>query len=345
MPDELGTIDRILAPASWKRADRHLHTLLNSPWYRVLHDVTADLHRATHSFFEANGARFSCVPVTTTSVSSPMGLGSDSLPVRATINGGQVYLADSLQFLLELTLRIRHGPVYYVSTSFRGEDVDATHLSEFSHAEVEIFGDLDDIISLGSRYVDHLSRALLDEQGDSIAAIAGGTAHLEAVAARGGDYPRIRFDEAWRRFGHEPGYFDEVAPGILSITRKGEHRLIREAEGPVWITHMPRMACPFYQKPEAGTEYCLSADLLLGPGEILGAGERCRSHDETMASLTRHQVDANAYRWYLDMKKATPAQTAGFGLGIERFLMWVLGATDIRDCTPWLRRCGEVIDP
>lgn len=37
-----------------------------------------------------------------------------------------------------------------------------------------------------------------------------------------------------------------------------------------------------------------------------------------------------AYSWYLEMKRNYPRKTAGFGLGLERLLMWVLQIADIR---------------
>lgn len=44
-------------------------------------------------------------------------------------------------------------------------------------------------------------------------------------------------------------------------------------------------------------------------------------------------------------EKQFPMQTAGFGMGIERFLMWVLKATDIRNMQVCLRFNGENILP
>ncbi|KAK0138797.1 hypothetical protein N1851_024659 [Merluccius polli] len=65
-----------------------------------------------------------------------MGLGSDSEPVFVNILGQDVYLADSMQFVLEYFLRFQENLLgtYYISTSFRGEDPDATHLNQFYHS-------------------------------------------------------------------------------------------------------------------------------------------------------------------------------------------------------------------
>ena len=337
--------ERVKPPQSWRIGRDHLEQLLTNPWYRMLAELASATYSATVTFFEAEGCSNLPVPVTTMSVSSPMGLGSDSLPVRTEIAGNKVYLADSLQFLLELGLRMSDRPPFYVSNSFRGEEVDKTHLSEFSHAEVEIEGDLEAIMGMGERYVTHLARHLLSTQAETIKAAAGGIEHLEAVAARDRPFAQIRFADAERRLASLPGAFEEVAPGVRAITRLGEQELMRRLGAPLWLTQMPALACPFYQRPIGDGEYCASADLLLGPGEILGCGARCVDGDEVKRSLERHQVSGDDYEWYVTMKARNPMETAGFGLGLERFYMWALQADDIRDCTFWIRRNGEVIGP
>lgn len=50
-----------------------------------------------------------------------------------------------------------------------------------------------------------------------------------------------------------------------------------------------------------------------------------------MQALKMHEVDPSEYQWYIKMKEVFPLKTAGFGMGVERFLMWVLKCDDIRD--------------
>ncbi|ACM31458.1 MULTISPECIES: asparagine synthetase A [Rhizobium/Agrobacterium group] len=335
----------IRPPSSWREPENHLSQLITSPWYRLLHEVRCSIDGGTRIFFEGFGADNLHVPVTTGSVSSPMGLGSDSLPVRAIIQDKEIYLADSLQFLLELGIRIARRPVYYISSSFRGEDVDPTHLAEFSHSEVEIEGDLNEIIDLGGKYVSHLAQTLLDKCEGQILNSVGSLNHLQDVAKLKGNFPRLRHSDALELLHSEPRATKELLPGVATITRAGERQIMEVIGSPVWITHMPRKSCPFYQRPEEGSDACLSADLLLGPGEILGAGERCEDFLSTSRSVADHEVDPSPYQWYLEMKRSSPLRTAGFGLGIERFIMWALDVGDIRDCCLWLRKHGEVINP
>jgi asparaginyl-tRNA synthetase len=336
----------LIRPPSGSRHHKdHLLNLLTSPWYSQLHRVSAIVHSSTRQFMERQGFENLHLPVTTLSISSPMGLGSDSEPVEAQIGGRSVFLADSQQFLLELGVRIGKRPQYYISSSFRGEAVDHTHLSEFTHAEVEIIGDLDSVIDLGGRYVSELASCLARSAQQEILGMVGTTHHLEHVGHLEGKFPRLTFRQASELVGGSDGALKTLGSGVQALTRTGEKLLLTEFGAPVWITHMPALSCPFYQRRIAGSDLCASADLLLGPGEILGAGARCVGYGELLASLSDHNVPRRPYEWYIEMKRKAPLETAGFGLGVERFLMWALDAHDIRDCTPWIRRQGEVIGP
>jgi asparaginyl-tRNA synthetase len=319
--------------------------LLTSTWFRDVALISGELQAETARFFASKRMSPVAIPLTTGAISSPMGLGSDSLPVRARIAGVDTYLADSMQFLLEVGVRLVPRGAYYVSCSFRGEPVDETHLNEFMHAEVEIPGGLDDVIRLGSEYVTALADAALRSFAPRIEAAAGSVAHVERLLAYGGAIPTIRFDEAQSRLANVPNAFREIAPGIPTITRAGERALLDLIGEAVWLTHMPALACPFYQEPEPGTSACLSADLLMGIGEVLGSGERCSDGETVRRSLSAHRVEAEPYDWYIRMKDLRPLRTAGFGLGLERFIMWLLECDDIRRCTLWEREFGVTSAP
>ena len=69
----------------------------------------------------------------------------------------------------------------------------------------------------------------------------------------------------------------------------------------------------------------------MGIGETVGCGERHMNYQEIKESLKLHEVDEEEYEWYINMKKERPLNTSGFGLGTERFFMWVLKCDDIRN--------------
>jgi len=329
-PIPASELDRIVSPGVWSDAGHHLQAALGHPWYRLVSHLLADITEATSDFYRARGFRPALMPVVVSSISSPMGLGSDSLPIEVELFGRRTYLADSLQFQLELLLRHQYEGVYYIMPSFRGEEPDETHLNQFFHSEAELVGGLTDIVDLASAYVKHLAGAILHSRAaGSLEAAVGTLSHVQAIA-EAGTLPCIRHDEALRLIGTQPPLVRHLADGTPLLTRKGEQRLIALHGGAVWLTHMPAVAVPFYQAlTDDGAS--LTADLLIGPGEIIGSGERHATSADVHAALDTHRVDPEPYRWYIDMKSAHPLRTAGFGMGIERFLMWLLRHPDIRD--------------
>jgi asparaginyl-tRNA synthetase len=335
---------RTAPPQSWKDPANHFLKALGHPWYRTLLEVQDVISAATSQFWSARGVRSLLLPLTTTSVSSPMGLGSDSLPVEVNLGGDRVYLADSMQFLLEYGCRLVEQGCYYVMPSFRGEVSDSTHMNEFFHSEAELPVGLDAMLDTVDDYVRALCTALLSGCGPQVKSIAGSTAHIERVSA-GGTIERIAFDEAERILARR-GVSVRVNSehGFRTVDRRAEQELIAYAGGPVWLTHWDPLAVPFYQALDESGERTLNADLLLGQGEAAGAGERHTTGDEVRAALALHHVPEAEYEWYAGLKDSAPLRTSGFGIGVERFLLWVLDHDDVRDLQllPRMRGSGMV---
>jgi asparaginyl-tRNA synthetase len=334
--DPIGNGMAMSPPGTWRVPEKHLLAALESGWYRTVAGLLATTVRTTHKFYDERRIVPALMPVTVGSVSSPMGLGSDSEPVRTQLFGEWTYLADSMQFQLEYLLRHGADGVFYVMPTFRGEVSDETHLNQFFHSEAEIVGGLEEVLELVEAYVARLSKDILgSDYSAAVEDTAGGLEHLERLAMAD-SFPRIEFAVAEDLLGG--GAFRRVE-GVPTISRSGERALIRHFGGVVWLTHPPAAAVPFYQQQDdAGRAVC--ADLLLGHGEVVGAGARHVGRPETERALAQHRVDPWEYRWYLEMKEHYPLETAGFGLGLERYLLAVLRNDDIRDLQIFPRVAG-----
>src|SRR5262249_40632373 len=149
------------------------------------------------------GLRALHLPITTHSISSPMGLGSDSSPVEVNLFGVPTYLADSMQFLLEYGCRLSPEGCYYLLPSFRAELPDQTHLSQFYHLEAEIPGTLNDAIELAEGYIRTACSIVLDRSRNRVAETAGGTDHIEAFL-NSGPVPRVSLKDALALLGDDP---------------------------------------------------------------------------------------------------------------------------------------------
>ena len=319
--------------------------VLREPWYKKLFVIQDTLFHTSVTFFHRTmGYKYCFVPATTDAVSSPMGPGSDSEPVPILFLGQKPHLADSMQFSLEYFLRIQDDVpgVYYVNTSFRGEDPDAMHLNQFYHIECELLGPFHRGMEVAELYITNLVSSLLQNHEETVKAVAGSTDHLlallELYRSHGRKFPRITVDDAldlpmmdsscWRFV------VDSDPSKGRTVTRAGELKLIKHFGGAVWLTEMDHLSVPFYQAflGETCTK-ARCADLLLGNGEVLGLGERHVLPQDVLAALQQHQVSAEEYAWYIEIRERKPILTTGWGMGIERFLAWVFQHDDIRDMT------------
>ncbi|KAI9776605.1 MAG: hypothetical protein M1835_005470 [Candelina submexicana] len=314
-------VSRIEPPKSWQKPSDHCSRVLREPWYsKVLAVQDAVFHATTQYFKNGLGYKYGLLPATTDAISSPMGLGSDSQPVPVTLFGQQTHLADSMQFALEYLLESKKACLEYITLA--------------ALFAVRI---LTRCISINSTT---WNVSLLATSTNSVRALAGGITHLQAFVDRcrrdDGQLPRITLDQALALPGMDESTWKFAVPSQPDkgrcITRAGELQLIKHFGGAVWLTEMDHISVPFYQAFTDNTRAkARCADLLLGNEEVLGLGERHLSLLDVSEALKQHAVPAGPYKWYVEMRQTSEIQTAGWGMGVERFLAWVFQHDDIRD--------------
>ena len=59
-----------------------------------------------------------------------------------------------------------------------------------------------------------------------------------------------------------------------------------------------------------------------------------------LEKIRNQGLDEKSYWWYLELRKYGSAPHAGFGLGLERLMMYVTGMKNIRDVIPFPRTPG-----
>lgn len=337
--DSKALSDAVEICGTWRERQNSVAAHFSNPWLAQLIELHDIFNHASMTFFRQRGLRAVYLPLTTHSISSPMAPGSDSSPVKVDLFGVPTYLADSMQFLLEYACRFHPGGVFYVLPSFRGESPDDRHLSQFFHAEAEIAGDQDEVMDLVEDYIRALTSAFLSEIDHSV---LHQPQRLIRLAESRNAFRRLTLDDALHILARIDGAIEQ-RDGVAVITPLGERFLLRKFDGePLWLVGHAAATVPFYQA-EMANDPCRtrSADLLMGIGETVGAGERHASAAATRKALERQGIDANDYAWYLEMKEAAPLRTSGFGLGVERFFLWLTGHSDIRDMQMVSRANGQ----
>lgn len=300
--------------------------------YGILTELYSEIYYLTYKWMKKNNIKCVNLPITTQSVSSPMGLGSDSLPYKVISkkNKYEFYLADSMQFYLELLLRVRNvESVGYISSSFRGEEVDKRHLHQFNHFEVEFKYDLKKTKKLIIKYLKYVVKNLLKTHKKELEFFDKDNSwRLNKWLTN--KVINLSFNDGIKILDRECKHGISQQNNFISINSIGEKYLIEKfKEKIIWLNNFPEILVPFYQQSING--YAINSDLLIGIGETIGAGQRSFDYNETINSIKKHKNNPEEYEWYLKMKSEKPLLTSGFGMGIERFMLFLIGEDDIRE--------------
>lgn len=324
----------------------HYKDIASSEYYRYLIDVRHIVKLLCDGYMgETQNARNIDLFMLTPSVSSPMGPGSDSEAIPIKFGKLTSFLTDSSQFGFEPIIMSGIDKAYCYLPSMRGENPDKRHLNQFFHCEAEIRGDLNDVMNFAENYVKYLCQGMSLSE-NIIAKLSRDKRKSLSIlkkTAQKKRFKQITFDEACqllRDNGHDE--FINDTPKGRDISSSGELALMKllRTDTPIWITRFDRDRVPFYQKPDPqDSSKVLNADLLFPPlfegsfgGEILGAGQRQDTADEMYESLSRQGLKTTPYEWYIDLRNNPDySVTAGFGLGIERYIAWILGYDSIQD--------------
>ena len=77
--------------------------------------------------------------------------------------------------------------------------------------------------------------------------------------------------------------------------------------------------------------------LFPGIGEIVGGSQREERLDVLKERIKSMDIDEKELWWYLDLRKFGSVKHSGFGLGLERLILFITGMGNIRDVIPFPR--------
>ena len=254
--------------------------------------------------------------------------------------GRQAYLTQSWQLYAEAAMPALER-LYTIAPSFRAEKSRTRrHLTEFWHAEMEMaWSSNDDIMKHGEGVVRSIATTLLDEREEELTLLER---DLDTIARYADSpYPRIRYDEAVETL---QGMGVDVEWG-QDLDYSKEKVLTQDFDVPHFLTHYPKIAKPFYHRMDPDDEkYVLCHDLLApeGYGEIIGGGERTWSEKEILKRIEEEGTPKEPYQFYIDVRSYGGVPHGGFGLGVDRVVSWLAGATHIREVIPFPRTSRRV---
>jgi aspartyl-tRNA synthetase len=114
----------------------------------------------------------------------------------------------------------------------------------------------------------------------------------------------------------------------------GEHIIRERGHELVFVTEYPAAVRPFYHmRLSEGSDLTRSFDLLWNGLEVTTGAQREHRYDRLVAQAARNPSRLEVIRPYLDSFRYGCPPHGGFGLGLTRVLMSLLGVRDVREVT------------
>lgn len=309
----------------------HRHLWLRTRRQAAVARVRHEVAQAIRDFFYQRDFILVDTPILTGAIGEEAG----NLFATQYFDLGNAYLAQTGQLYVEAAAAA-HGKVYCFGPTFRAEKSKTRrHLTEFWMVEPEVaFNDSDANMRLQEEFVSHIVARTLDRRKEELKELERDTAPLERVLA---PFPRISYSDAVTKLNT---LGSDISWGS-DLGGDDETLLAKEFDRPVFVYNYPRQVKAFYMKENPDDRRTVLNNDCLAPegyGEIIGGSQREDDYDKLLARIKEQGLDAEVYRWYLDLRKYGTFVHSGFGLGVERTVAWICGIPHIREAIAFPRQ-------
>jgi aspartyl-tRNA synthetase len=257
----------------------------------------------------------------------------------------QAYLAQSPQFYKQMAMAAGFGKVFEVGPVFRANpSFTSRHDTEFTSVDVEIawIESHEDVMAFEERWLAHVLAAVKEAHGQSIEETFATELVVPTVP-----FPRVTLEDAkqmLRDAGHEaPGAGHDLDPPserALSalIERQNGHEF-------TFVADYPTTVRPFYHmRHPDDPSLTKSFDLLWRGIELTTGAQREHRHEQLLEQAADKRVDVEPIQYYLDFFRFGAPPHGGFGFGLTRLLMQMLGQENVREVT-FLYRGPHRLEP
>ena len=322
------------------RTVAHLRPRTNT--FGAISRVRNTIAQAVHRYFDDNGFVWVNTPIITASDCEGAGeLFQVTTPPPSNFFGRDTFLTVSGQLNVE-PYCLSMSKAYTFGPTFRAENSNTSrHLAEFWMIEPEIaFADLDDLADLAEDFLKSIFTEVLSRHPDDMAFFRDRIdksviKRLENVIESA--FLRLDYAEAVEILQASGATFEFPVEWGRDLQSEHERFLTEEhAGGPVVVVNYPKDIKAFYMRLNDDGETVAAMDVLVpGVGEIIGGSQR----EERLAVLDSRMTDAvkEELWWYRDLRRYGSVPHAGFGLGLERLVLYVTGMENIRDAIPFPR--------
>jgi nondiscriminating aspartyl-tRNA synthetase len=323
-PLPLGQSSNLDTRLDWRFLD------LRNPQNLLIFQVQTAAEHAMRSFWKIEGF---------IEIHSPKFMGSASESgaelFRVEYFNRNAYLAQSPQFYKQMAMAAGFDRVFEIGPVFRANpSFTSRHDTEFTSVDVELswITSHDDVMNMEEQWLQHVLRSVKEECGEKIKSTFG----TEIVVPRI-PFPRVTMAEAYgilEQMDHqiergEKGDLDPEGERLLCahIQQKYEHEF-------VFVTDYPSIVRPFYHmRPEGNPNLTKSFDLLWKGLEVTTGAQREHRYDILVEQAKEKRLNIEPLSYYLDCFRFGCPPHGGYGFGLTRMLMIMLGLRNVREVT------------
>ncbi|WP_127819780.1 aspartate--tRNA(Asn) ligase, partial [Microbacterium sp. CPCC 204701] len=243
------------------------------------------------------------------------------------------YLAQSPQFFKQMAQVAGFGKIFEIAPAFRADpSFTSRHATEFTSIDAEIswIDSHEDVARMQEELIATAITAVKAQHGDEIEELFGIEVQVPALP-----FPRIPLAEA-REIVKARGYDIPRTDGDLDP--EGERQIsahVEETYGHqfVFITDYHPEIRAFYHMRDEETGLTKSYDLLFKGVEITTGAQREHRVDVLIEQAKEKGLEPEHLDFYLDFFRYGAPPHGGFGMGLARVLMLLLGQDSIREVT------------
>jgi nondiscriminating aspartyl-tRNA synthetase len=318
---------------------------LRRPDRRLIFEVQGTVEHAMREFWRAEGFLEIHTPKLMGSASE-----SGAELFKVEYFDRTAYLAQSPQFYKQMAMAGGFEKVFEVGPVFRANpSFTSRHDTEFTSVDVEIawIDSHEDVMAFEEAWLAHVFAAVKEAHGEAIAQTFGVETVVPATP-----FPRIALQEAkelLKAAGHGAlGPDDDLDPP----SERALSALIEEQHGHefAFVTDYPVAVRPFYhmrhstEDPARPSTLTRSFDLLWKGIEITTGAQREHRYEQLLAQAREKGVEVEPIQYYLDFFRYGAPPHGGFGFGLTRLLMQMLGQENVREVT-FLYRGPNRLEP
>ena len=241
------------------------------------------------------------------------------------------------------------GKIYTFGPSFRAEKSNTPrHVAEFWHVEPEVaFAELPDIIEIAEDMIKYIIKSVLEKCPEEMKFFnnfveKGLIEKLQNVVNN--DFAIMTYTEAIELLKKSGRDFQYPVEWGCDLQTEHEKYISEEiCKKPVFLTDYPKEIKSFYMKQNPDGKTVAATDLLVpGVGEIIGCSEREADLDKLLEAMQVRGMSMEEYEHYIALRKFGSVPHSGFGLGLERIILYITGMQNIRDVILYPRTVGNI---